>query len=215
MRITENILKLALIQSVLGFGGSATAQLPELWAARYNAVVSYARAATVDSGGNIYITGSSDNNYGTVKYDANGNLAWSASYSGHQSYADGGKAVALDAAGNVYVTGGVSGNRFYYFNGTTKTYLTDAVTVKYDSAGRQKWASSYSETGNLNYSGGALAIDTAGNVYVAGSSFVVQYAANGHQTWVVTGINGVALVLDVAGNLYITGGGTRKLDTNG
>src|SRR2546426_2544352 len=111
MKTTKSILKLALIPAVLGFAGSASAQLREAWAVQYTN--GYARAAIVDSNGNIYITGSSAYDVETVKFDANGNLVWAASYSGHRGYGDGGYGIALDSAGNVYVTGAVTGNRFY------------------------------------------------------------------------------------------------------
>jgi hypothetical protein len=215
MQTIPSILRLVLTLDVLAGAGSAWGQLPETWAAHYTNSFSYALAMTLDSDGNLYITGSSAADYGTVKFDASGNLAWAASYSGHRSAGDGANSIATDAAGNVYVTGAASGNRFYYFNGTTKTFLTDCVTVKYDNTGRQKWVSSYSESGSFNFTGRALAVDGAGNVYVAGSSFVVKYGATGHQTWLVTGVSGVAAVLDSSGNLYVTGGGTRKFDPNG
>src|SRR5215468_7871999 len=141
MGMTRNVLKLSLSLALVILANRAWAQLTEVWAANYTN--GYARAATVDSNGNVYITGSSDNTLGTVKFDANGAVQWSASYSGRHSYGDGANAIALDGAGNVYVTGAATGNRFYYVNGTYKTYLTDSATVKYDSTGHQKWASSY------------------------------------------------------------------------
>jgi hypothetical protein len=215
MKTAQSVLEVALIPAVLGLVGSASAQLPEAWAIRYTNGFSYARAATVDRDGNSYITGSSDNDYGTVKFNADGTLAWAATYAGHHGRGDGANAITVDSAGNVYVTGAASGNRFYYQYGTYKVFLTDCVTVKYDSTGHQRWASSYSESGNFDYAGQAIAVDSSGNVYIAGQSFLVKYAANGHQSWLLTGIFGVALAVDNSGNLYLTGPSTRKLDPDG
>jgi hypothetical protein len=83
----------------------------ELWMARYNGpgnIWDNAYAIAVDGSGNVYVTGQTDGtyidaDYGTVKYDTNGNQLWVAIYdSGNNG---GARAMTLDSSGNVYVTG--------------------------------------------------------------------------------------------------------------
>jgi hypothetical protein len=59
----------------------------------------------VDSEGNVHITGISANDYGTVKYDAQGDLLWEQLYNGPNNGLDEPAAIVVDKTGNVYVTG--------------------------------------------------------------------------------------------------------------
>ena len=62
----------------------------QLWAARYNGPASsedWALDVTLDSSGNVYVTGWSigndtESDYATVKYDSDGNQLWVARYNG-------------------------------------------------------------------------------------------------------------------------------------
>src|SRR5262249_51913484 len=84
------------------------------WTALYNGSGSggdFANAIAVDSSGNIYVTGASDESsargydYGTVKYNGSGGKVWVAKYNGSGSDDDDATEIAVDGSGNVTVTG--------------------------------------------------------------------------------------------------------------
>ncbi|MFL5754278.1 MAG: SBBP repeat-containing protein [Bacteroidia bacterium] len=194
----------------------------EQWVATYDQTTGtdYANDITIDAAGNSYVTGlvsSGGNDYATIKYDNGGSDQWSVTYDGGSGLADEAKAVAVDAAGNVYITGqvtGASGN-------------VDIGTIKYDSGGNLVWTVFFNGSGNSVDGGVDIAVDAAGNVYVAGNTtsltqgvnyVAIKYDSSGAQVW-ANEFNGSgngdetarAMVLDAAGNIYITGtaiGGT-------
>ncbi len=69
-----------------------------------------------------------------------------------------GMAVAVDSANNAYTTG--------FSPGTNS--LNNIVTIKYAPNGNQIWSERYNSPGNGNAAGNAIAVDSNGNVYVAG-----------------------------------------------
>lgn len=96
-----------------------------------------AMALVLDAAGNAYVTGStwadaSHYDFTTIKYAPGGTERWIAHYPGasHRAFAD---AIGLDVNANLYVTG-------YSYDSTGGS---DVVTVKYDSAGNQRWAERY------------------------------------------------------------------------
>src|SRR5207245_1020077 len=68
----------------------------------------------------------------------------------------------VDPAGNVYVTG--------WSNKGDTDETADYVTIKYDPAGEQVWLARYDGPGKGHDEAAALALDSAGNVYVTGMS---------------------------------------------
>jgi hypothetical protein len=196
----------------------AEAQVAEEWVARYNGSGSSddrANDVAVDAAGNVYVTGfsleSGASNYITIKYDANGNQAWLASYNGPGNASDGAAAIAVDSAGNVYVTGESFGS------GTDKDY----ATIKYDPTGTELWVARYNGLDNASDSALAIAIDAGGNVYVTGQSMssatadydyaTVKYDSNGAELWVAryNGLDGYdsakSIAVDAGGDVYVTG----------
>jgi hypothetical protein len=218
----------------------AQAAVIEAWVQRSNGPTNayeYARAVAVDGSGNVVVTGSS----GTIKYlangtgvwtnragatvlavDGNGNVAvtgsstfkyaagdgallWEQHYPTNYGIASG---VAVDGNGNVMVTGSFYGTNvdFHYY------------TAKYAAAdGALLWEKRYNSPGNSYYAR-ALAVDSSGNVVVAGFSagdfYTVKYAgADGALLWekhrsvpfhsYYDGVS--ALALDGNGNVVITG----------
>src|SRR5439155_96168 len=204
----------------------------QLWAARYSGPSEdYANAIAADSAGNIYVTGESldrdtDYDYVTIKYDANGNGVWTNRYNGPGNRIDSAYAMAVDSAGKVYVTGWSAdsyGGAHY-------------ATVKYDAEGNQLWAALYRGPLKHNAFATALAVDSAGQVYVTGQAdenyATLKYDAGGNPLWVAryvgpgsSGDSAQALAVDGSGNVYVTGssGGsgtgadcaTIKYDNNG
>ncbi len=85
--------------------------------------------------------------------------------------------VAIDASGNVYVTGEFCGGVDFDFGVGTQllwsTYATnDGYVAKYNADGSLAWVSQFANSvggeGVGGSAGRALAVDTAGNVYIAG-----------------------------------------------
>jgi len=102
----------------------------ELWVARYNGPLSLddrASALAVDDSGNVYVTGTSCNDYSgelfdyaTVKYNSSGDSVWAICYSGPVGWSSPAD-IALDASRNVYVTGWSGAENWY----------EDYTTIKY------------------------------------------------------------------------------------
>ena len=197
----------------------------EQWVARYDGPASdsdKAYAIAVDGSGNVYVTGGSQDNatnedYATVKYDANGVQQWVARYDGPASNIDQARAIAVDQFENVYVTGPSKGN------GTFEDY----ATVKSDASGAEQWVARYG--GPARDLAEAIKVDGSGNVYVTGTSYggvstgedyaTVKYDASGAEQWVARydGPNANlgtdqdlarAIAVDASGNIYVTGGST-------
>ena len=103
----------------------------ELWVARYNGPgndYDFPNALAVDGDGNVYVTGHSvgdgtNQDYATIKYDAEGDELWLARYNGPGNDDDLASALVLDVDGNVYVTGYSDGDGTHY----------DYATIKYSN----------------------------------------------------------------------------------
>ncbi len=149
-------------------------------------------------------------------------------------------ALAMDAQTNLYMAGYFTGtatftNGFYGTNiSLVSAGLTDIFLAKYNSDGQLLWARRAG--GSLSDSARAMAVDGAGNVFLAGSFqsatatfgsfsvinsnsntqeiFVSKYDPQGNAMWVKAagggslGINDIAqaIAIDAAGNAYVTGG---------
>jgi uncharacterized delta-60 repeat protein len=228
--VMKRLVVLSLVLSLFILPSRLSAvDVIEEWVARYNGPGNYddhAKAVVVDDSGNVYVTGqsygsNSHHDYATTKYNADGIEQWVVRYNGPGNYNDTPRAIALDALGNVYVTG------YSYGDGTSSDY----ATIKYNSDGIQQWVKRYNGSGNGNDLVFAMAVDSAGNVYVTGESYddqsrldykTIKYDENGRQLWVAT-YNGTgnyndstrAIALDAFGNVYVTGysysgSGTRE-----
>lgn len=140
------------------------------------------------------------------------NIQWQNRYAGAGALVEKAEDMVIDSAGNVYVTGiGV---------GTSTNF--DYITIKYNAAGIQQWVAQYNGPGNNLDDAHAIAIDTAGNVYVTGWSYgggatgfdyaTVKYNSAGVQQWVSRynhTTNGTDEAWDIAvdnsGNVFVTG----------
>ncbi|MFC2157606.1 SBBP repeat-containing protein [Acidobacteriota bacterium] len=184
---------------------------------------------TLDSSGNIYVTGESDSgsaniDFCTIKYDPDGNTLWSggSTYNG-AVYWDGGdldspNAIAVDSSGNVYVAG-----RSDQDLSTPGSPLSDFAVVKYNSSGVEQWDDLYDGDQHEQDVATAIGIDGSDNIYVSGYSdgsdtsydfVLLKYDGSGN---IVSPYpirkNGEgnfddvpnAMVIDSGGNAYITG----------
>lgn len=203
----------------------------QIWAKRYKNPISGATAQgwaiTVDSAGNVYVTGNTvrvnqfvySNDYTTIKYDTNGNQKWISAYNGPNNESDIPLSIALDDEGNVVVSG-VTTNK--PFGGQTQS--TNCTTIKYDTNGKQKWVNHYPDTdsGYCQSGPNGLAIDNAGNVLTVGTYspniwdldspdehfVVINYDTEGNRKWTRSKRNqswGTAIAIDNAGNVFATG----------
>ena len=115
---------------------------------------------------NIYVVGRIKNNnteYDAklIKLDSALTVLWSKEVNGVDSLNDAFNSVKLDADFNVYVTGYI----------TTDTCSKDLYTIKYDSAGTQKWTYQYDGINHLEDYGEDLVLDNSGNLFITGSSY--------------------------------------------
>ncbi|MFA6455416.1 MAG: SBBP repeat-containing protein [Bacteroidota bacterium] len=167
------------------------------WVARYgssNNKQDEATALTLDQSGNIYVTGKSDSNCVTIKYDPSGMQLWSAKING--GFYDEIPSIFIDPGESVYV------------NGSHKI-------TKYDLQGNTLW--------QKDIGGSACTIDQTGNFYVANGAeggpprapsyfITAKYNSNGNLTWITQSDSGeyclpTAIVVDSTGNVYVTGWG--------
>ena len=189
-----------------------------------SSAVGYISAIEIDLAGNIYVTGGTGPNANeihltTIKYNSVGTPVWSNVYNRAADAQDAGIAIVLDATGNTYVTG-------YSQDNIPPITFTDYMTIKYNSSGVRQWVQQYAGPGDSHDNAIDIAIDSQGNVYVAGTSSgvtsydytTIKYNSNGVQQW-IRSYDGpssmedrlTAMVLDVSGNIYVTGysnGGT-------
>jgi uncharacterized repeat protein (TIGR01451 family)/uncharacterized delta-60 repeat protein len=204
-----------------------------IWSRAYNTPGNHAAnvvGVAVDASGDAYVTGSvADANgatdYGTVKFDADGNQVWAQLYNRTGTSFNAPIAIALDSGGNVYVTG----------QGTSASGNVDFATLKYDANGSLLWSRLYDDSVHGQDYAGAMAVDANGNVYVTGTVQgtgtngldigTVMYDTSGVQQWAVayngpdSGDDGArAIAVDNTGNVVVIGysdsaGGPDELTT--
>lgn len=182
----------------------------KIWHAIYNiGSSSMGQDIFVDNSGNVYVTGRGQNagvtNALVVKYNSAGTQQW-VKFINSPTYYSEGFGVAVDNLGNSYVTGFVNSNLFL---------------AKFNSAGTEQWKIDNTQV----YYGRELAIDSSGNILVAGASnpwldVLLKYDTNGNSVYfsgygayIISGYlkgsytNSIAhsITIDSNDNIYIAG----------
>ncbi len=198
----------------------------QYWAVTYDGNSTehdYSTVMAIDSSGNIHVAGYSRGgnitlrDYATIKYSGTGTQTWAKRYNGTGSGDDFASAIAVDATGYVHVTGASEGS----------STGRDFATIKYADNGDQSWVARFDGPLSGDDFPRSIALDKAGNVYVAGSSqgnesnqdfTIIKYHGSGTQQWVdyyagTAGGDDFAndVTTDGAGNAWATGrswGGT-------
>jgi PKD repeat protein len=191
----------------------------QLWVAKYynpGNNPDHVTAMAVDSLDNIYVTGYSWNSgterdYATVAYDSSGNELWVARYNGPAYGNDIAWDIDVNSMGTIYVTG---------YSHSTGSFL-DYVTIAYDSSGNELWVSRYNSHRSVADLAGALAVDSAGNVFVTGyqrdysnrieeAYLTVAHDSSGnlidailHDTPLDRFIRFADIEVDISGNIYV------------
>ena len=108
------------------------------------------------------------------KYNTSGEVLWAATFGGNDN--DYASAVAVDSDGNIYVVGGFRSSTLNVYNqGETSPSVTlsnsslnytSGILVKYNTSGEVLWATTIG--GSSADWANAVAVDSDGNVYVAG-----------------------------------------------
>lgn len=192
-------------------------EVTEDWAAYYNSPwneTDHCTAMVVDSSGNVYLTGNSDDevygdNYATVMYDSEGTEQWVARYHGASGGYDDAQAIAQDLQGNVYVTG----------SSENAVDVSQYTTIKYSPAGTELWVAR--QEGAERGAAKAIALDNYGNSYIAGWRYTlgsywdfatVKYSSDGTKLWEATYDGPESFVdeaVDIAlssnGDVFVTG----------
>jgi hypothetical protein len=194
-----------------------------------------------DSSGNVYVTGKTDggldgnssigyNDLFIKKYNSLGVAQWTKQIGGASAGVSP-SSIFVDSSANVYVAGqagdgGVDGN--------TLVGSEDMIVTKFNTSGVKQWTKELGVSGAFT-SGAGVAVDSSGNVFVAGSTqgnldgntltgtmdmFITKYNSAGTKQWTkLLGVSskrteGAAIALDSSGNAFVVGITNGNLDSN-
>jgi len=206
---------LFLATVLLPIDASAEDMPTQVWAKNYNVVEDdWGEDVAVDASGNVYVTGnvvySVYHDWLTIKYDADGNLAWTAAFDSGNDTTDAVDTVCgldVDDQGNVYVAGYSPG-----------MFHVEWRLIKYDTNGNEIWNAVYTPPSGST-DAGAHSIDVSGDrIYVTGdvlgTSFdflTIAYSLDGAIIWQKThdtgnaNENAWAATADPNGGVYVSG----------
>jgi|GEM_PF-4191557 len=194
-----------------------------LWNNKYDVASSALdvfNAGTVDSTGNVIVTGRTQNgstpDIVALKVGGNGSTVWQKSINSGSSYSDTGYGVAVDSNNDIYFVGSVLSSIYY------------PTIVKMSSDGNSVlWSRTLNSEGTFK----AVAVDKNNNIYATGyinssrDMLVTKIDSSGNIKWATrlyTGSSDEAfgIAVDRQCNVYITGYSGNymavvKLNTNG
>ena len=142
------------------------------------------KSITVDSSGNVYVAGFSDATWGSpirahdtivsttldafaAKLDSSGSLIWNTFLGGNGN--DQGFSIAVDDSGDIIYLAGY-GDATWGSPVRTYTAGNDAFVTKVDRSGNLEWNTFLGGSGSDYNNFSAIAVDSSGNVHVAGQS---------------------------------------------
>ena len=164
---------------LLKYSPSGSLLMSTSFSAPYNSPI-WIYSVETDFDNNILVAGSS-NGAMTWKFKTNGTLIWERYWVG--TYVHQINKLKYDSKNNIYVCG---------FTGTSAGY--DYITIKYDSAGNQKWSQTFNGIRSGEDFAEDLITDTLGNTYVTGyacnqptnwdrSVITIKYDSTGNVVW--------------------------------
>ncbi|MCL4197997.1 MAG: PQQ-binding-like beta-propeller repeat protein [Phycisphaerales bacterium] len=173
---------------LLATGGMLRAELTPEWISRLpvgTSLTAGLKHMVIDDAGVVYITGihgsSSNTDIITAAYRPDGTPLWQRSWNGPGNWHDQARGVALGPGGVLYVCGNTPGPGSY----------ANVLLLKYDAAtGNLLNTIQYSSGPGLSEHAGSVAVDAAGNVYLAGGTvgdgpdaMILKFSAAGAFQW--------------------------------
>lgn len=222
-------------RDLFGYVSKYTSGGQLLWSHPYDGwgVSHRAYAVDTDAQGNVYVGGSTTDDWGyggvVSKYSRDGQLLWSSVTTSIP-----GVVTDLQVSGNSFF---VTGKRMWEVcrddpgNVPICEYPSDVLVHKYDLGGKQLWGKTFGTS--AEDAGAGITVDGRGNVYVAGQTYgsltlanrggsdmvVRRYNADGRVAWTrQIGSSGYDSAADIAayssGELYLVGTAGGKLGSD-
>lgn len=185
-------------------------------------------SSNISSGGHQNIFGNSWDAF-LVKFNSNGIRQWGTYYGGSMSEV--GRFICIDSFDNVYLTGQTNSFDSISSGGHQNSYggSGDAFLVKFNSLGIRQWATYFG--GSESEDATSCAVDSSGNVFLAGytqsmdsiasgghqniiggnfDAFLVKFNNNGVRQWATyyggsAEDRGYSCAVDGSGNAYLAG----------
>lgn len=131
-----------------------------------------------------------------AKFSSSGTKIWSTYYGGYEE--DFGNGIITDAAGNIFLTGYTTSSLPLNSIATPGAYRTtisgvpDVFIIKFNASGSRQWGTYFGST-NADY-GSKIAIDTMGNLTIAGITYSNSGIADSNAQQSTYGGNGDAFI---------------------
>ncbi len=121
----------------------------------------YGYSVTVDTSGNVFVTGDISGDVFLAKFSPDGEILWERQL-GDVSSGECGNDIAIDNSGNIYITGRTNGR----IDENLNAGFDDIFLIKYTSDGTKLWTKQWGTPSSDR--GFSIAIDMLGNIYVSG-----------------------------------------------